>query len=51
MLSELLGLREQRFQPSIPHLVYQYSMFANYHSERLQRRNPEIPYDDDDDKA
>mmetsp|Transcript_28750 Transcript_28750/g.52392 ORF Transcript_28750/g.52392 Transcript_28750/m.52392 type:complete len:183 (+) Transcript_28750:142-690(+) len=43
MLEELMGVRMQEFQPSIPHLVYQYNMFCNYESERLAKRNPEIP--------
>lgn len=37
------------FQPSIPHLVYQYHVFANYdhgESSSLAHRNPEIPLDD-----
>jgi hypothetical protein len=32
-------------QPSIPNLVYQYSMYANYESPRLTQPNPEIPED------
>mmetsp|Transcript_58980 Transcript_58980/g.140827 ORF Transcript_58980/g.140827 Transcript_58980/m.140827 type:complete len:184 (+) Transcript_58980:113-664(+) len=43
MLEELLGVRMQAFQPSIPNLVYQYNMFCNYDSERLGTKNPEIP--------
>jgi hypothetical protein len=31
------------FQPSIPHLVYQYNIFANYDDEELNKKNPEIP--------
>jgi hypothetical protein len=31
------------FRPSIPHLVYQYSLYANYDSEGLGNKNPEIP--------
>eukprot|EP01139_Manchomonas_bermudensis_P000561 Amastigsp_a619_32.p1 type:complete len:186 gc:universal Amastigsp_a619_32:66-623(+) len=45
MLHELLGVSRVVFQPSIPHLVYQYSLFANYESPRLGARNPEIPED------
>jgi hypothetical protein len=33
----------QNFQPSIPHLVYQYNLFTNYHSSRFSEKNPEIP--------
>eukprot|EP00695_Tsukubamonas_globosa_P001118 TRINITY_DN2066_c0_g1_i1.p2 TRINITY_DN2066_c0_g1~~TRINITY_DN2066_c0_g1_i1.p2 ORF type:complete len:107 (+),score=3.68 TRINITY_DN2066_c0_g1_i1:116-436(+) len=43
MLNELLGLRPVVFQPSIPHLVYQYAFFTNYESTFLNERNPEIP--------
>jgi len=43
MLEEMMQLKLQKFQPSIPNLVYQYSMFCNYESERLSQRNPEIP--------
>ena len=45
-MGELLGVRPQRFLPSIPHLVYQYALYTNYDSERLAQRNPEIPDDD-----
>jgi hypothetical protein len=39
----------QVFQPSIPHLVYQYHVFANYDhgiESLLAHRNSEIPDDD-----
>mmetsp|Transcript_5092 Transcript_5092/g.5034 ORF Transcript_5092/g.5034 Transcript_5092/m.5034 type:complete len:186 (+) Transcript_5092:1-558(+) len=45
MLNELLNIEKQVFQPSIPHLVYQYSFFTNYNSPRFQEKNPEIPDD------
>lgn len=45
MLGELLGVRPVAFQPSIPHLVYQYNFYTNYLSQGLERRNPEIPVD------
>jgi hypothetical protein len=46
MMQAVLGLRPVRFRPSIPTLVYQYSVYTNYHSERLDVLNPEI--DDED---
>jgi hypothetical protein len=33
----------QKFQPSIPNLVYQYHLFANYASVLFSKPNPEIP--------
>ncbi|TMW68253.1 hypothetical protein Poli38472_005721 [Pythium oligandrum] len=42
LLHSLLGCRIQRFKPSIPHLVYQYALFANYDSSFLQAANPEV---------
>lgn len=46
MMHELLGVRPQRFRPSIPNLVYQYNLYANYEAEGLKRSNPEVPDDD-----
>ena len=43
LLKELLGLKELRFLPSVPHLVYQFSFFASYDSELLSASNPELP--------
>ena len=43
MMKELLGVDKQIFRPSIPNLVYQYSFYANYESETLSQKNPEIP--------
>jgi len=44
MLAEILpGVKPQVFQPSIPNLIYQYTLYTNYDSERLQEKNPEIP--------
>ena len=40
---ELCHYSTQLFQPSIPNLVYQYTLFTNYESENFSRRNPEIP--------
>ncbi|RHY34843.1 hypothetical protein DYB32_000635 [Aphanomyces invadans] len=45
MLATLLSCTLRRFQPSIPHLVYQYGTFANYDSPALDAVNPEIPQD------
>lgn len=44
-LAGLLGVHRTVFQPSIPHLVYQYAFFANYVSPALSERNPEIIVD------
>ena len=47
MLAELLQVRRLPFQPSIPHLVYQYDLYANYETTALNEKNSEIPdYDD-----
>jgi hypothetical protein len=43
MMMRLLGVQPQTYMPSIPHLVYQYSVYTNYPSERLDQKNPEIP--------
>ena len=40
---EVLGVKRQPFKPSIPNLVYQYSLYSNYDDEELQKPNPEIP--------
>ena len=42
-MQELLGCQRRAFRPSIPNLVYQYSLYANYDSEGLNNPNPEIP--------
>lgn len=42
LLHVLLGVKERRFQPSIPKLVYQFSSFSNYESARLDEINPEL---------
>lgn len=49
MMQELLGLRPVVFRPSIPNLVYQYSVYVNFESARLECLNPEI--DDGDWRA
>jgi hypothetical protein len=38
----LLGCYQPRFRPSIPNLIYQYSLYINYPSAPLQQLNPEI---------
>ncbi|RLN87305.1 hypothetical protein BBJ28_00016667 [Nothophytophthora sp. Chile5] len=45
MMRELLGCRVQTFKPAIPHLVYQYALFANYESTPLGSANPEVSTD------
>ena len=47
MIFELLGCKKRKFRPSIPHLVYQYSVYSDYESEALNKLNPEIPVFDD----
>ena len=42
-MKELLGCEKKAFRPSIPNLVYQYSLYATYQSEGLNNKNPEIP--------
>jgi len=46
LMVELLGVRPVLFRPSIPSLVYQYSVYTNYASEHLDQLNPEV--DDQD---
>lgn len=42
-MKELLGASPCEFKPSIPNLVYQYSLYVNYDSKRLGAANPELP--------
>ena len=42
-MQELLGCQRRQFRPSIPNLVYQYSLYSNFDSEGLNNPNPEIP--------
>lgn len=42
MMQSLLNVSAQQFRPSIPNLVYQYSTYTNYNSQRLDVLNPEI---------
>ncbi|CAE7837205.1 EEF1AKMT1 [Symbiodinium sp. KB8] len=46
-MGELLGVQPTAWQPSIPNLVYQYDLYANFPSERFAEKNPEIPSWDD----
>merc|ERR1712130_55707 len=43
-MSQALGLRRQRFRPSIPNLLWQYSFWCNYQSDRLAQLNPVIDH-------
>mmetsp|Transcript_34564 Transcript_34564/g.76797 ORF Transcript_34564/g.76797 Transcript_34564/m.76797 type:complete len:186 (+) Transcript_34564:213-770(+) len=45
LLHELLGTTPCTFQPSIPHLIYQYNIFINFQAKVLCERNPELPED------
>jgi hypothetical protein len=42
MMKSLLNVSARQFRPSIPNLVYQYSTYTNYNSQRLDALNPEI---------
>jgi hypothetical protein len=42
LLSKLLDLKLKKFQPSIPHLVYQYNFYSNYDDESLNLINEEL---------
>lgn len=42
MLKEMLNVKPQTFQPSVPHLVYQYNFFTNYESTNFANLNPEV---------
>eukprot|EP00435_Cladocopium_sp_Y103_P070485 s7_g35.t1 len=46
MMLELMGLHPAKFRPGIPNLVYQYSIYVNYSSDRLKELNPEIDQED-----
>jgi hypothetical protein len=48
LMRELLDARLVAFRPSIPHLIYQYSFFTNYTSQRLAALNPEIDSEEAD---
>jgi hypothetical protein len=42
LMQKLLGCHRARFRPSIPNLIYQYSLFINYESATFAELNPEI---------
>lgn len=39
MLNDMLGVKRRKWRPSIPHLVYQYSLYSNYDDEELEKVN------------
>jgi hypothetical protein len=43
LMQQLFSATPCAFQPSIPHLVYQYNLYANYPSSALAVVNAEIP--------
>ena len=44
LIAELFpGARRTRFQPSIPHLVYQYDLYCNWDAAAFATPNPEVP--------
>jgi hypothetical protein len=45
ILKKLLNLEIKNYEPSIPHLVYQYNFFSNYEDEELDHINKEILID------
>lgn len=44
LMMSLFHCKPALFRPSIPHLVYQYSVYANFESETLSRKNEELDY-------
>lgn len=42
LLKDLLSLNKQNYQPSIPHLVYQYNFYSNYDDDKLKSYNKEL---------
>lgn len=42
LMATLFDCKPTRFQPSIPHLVYQYSVFTNFPSSLLAKENSEL---------
>mmetsp|Transcript_5369 Transcript_5369/g.11800 ORF Transcript_5369/g.11800 Transcript_5369/m.11800 type:complete len:264 (+) Transcript_5369:59-850(+) len=42
LMKDLFGCKPAAFQPSIPHLVYQYSVFTNFPSSALAEMNSEL---------
>ena len=37
------SIHRNKFQPSIPHLVYQYDLYTTWDSPTFNKANPEIP--------
>jgi hypothetical protein len=42
LMDSLFGCKPTVFRPSIPHLVYQYSVFTNFPSLTLADKNPDL---------
>jgi hypothetical protein len=42
LMESLFGCRRVSFRPVIPHLVYQYSAFANFPTSALDNENSEL---------
>ena len=42
LMKDLFGCKPVSFRPSIPHLVYQYSVYTNFTSSVLSNDNPEL---------
>ncbi|KAL7482434.1 hypothetical protein ACHAW6_008109 [Cyclotella cf. meneghiniana] len=42
LMAALFDCKPTLFRPSIPHLVYQYSVFVNFPSSALAQKNPEL---------
>ena len=42
LMEDLFGCKPVSFRPSIPHLVYQYSIYTNFASSVLANDNPEL---------
>jgi hypothetical protein len=43
LIKELLNAHRKTYRPSIPNLVYQYSLYATYDHSELNEKNKEIP--------
>ncbi|KAF5838692.1 hypothetical protein DUNSADRAFT_2388 [Dunaliella salina] len=44
-MERLLAVKPVPFKPSIPNLVYQYTLFTNFEPTVLCELNPEVPED------
>jgi len=42
LMAALFDCKPTLFRPSIPHLVYQYSVFVNFPASALARKNSEL---------